>query len=91
LSYLGNSSENNNVLNYTASMFPIDQGYESLLPASDAPQCPRTLTSVTVILPMTSNDDEKLLEAIDNKKNVTLFANAGCAYTCPSKICYPRK
>ena len=43
----------------------------------------------TVILPMTSNDDEKLLKAIDNKKNITLFANAGCAYTCPSKICYP--
>ena len=43
----------------------------------------------TVILPMASNDDEKLLRAIDNKKNITLFANAGCAYTCPSKICYP--
>jgi len=43
----------------------------------------------TVILPMASNDDEELLKAIDNKKNITLFANAGCAYTCPSKICYP--
>ena len=43
----------------------------------------------TVILPMKSNDDEKLLKAIDNKKHVTLFANAGCAYTCPAKICYP--
>jgi hypothetical protein len=43
----------------------------------------------TVILPMASNDDEELLKAIENKKNITLFANAGCAYTCPSKICYP--
>jgi hypothetical protein len=43
----------------------------------------------TVILPMTSNDDEPFLMSIDNKKNITLFANAGCAYTCPSKICYP--
>jgi hypothetical protein len=43
----------------------------------------------TVILPMASNDDEELLNSIENKKNVTLFANAGCAYTCPSKICYP--
>jgi len=43
----------------------------------------------TVILPMASNDDEELLKAVDNKKNITLFANAGCAYTCPSKICYP--
>jgi hypothetical protein len=24
-----------------------------------------------------------------DKKNITLFANAGCAYTCPAKICYP--
>ena len=43
----------------------------------------------TVILPMASNDDEALLLSIENKKDVTLFANAGCAYTCPSKICYP--
>jgi hypothetical protein len=43
----------------------------------------------TVILPMVSNDDEVFLKAIDNKQNITLFANAGCAYTCPSKICYP--
>ena len=43
----------------------------------------------TVILPMASNDDEELLKAVDNKENITLFANAGCAYTCPSKICYP--
>jgi collagenase-like PrtC family protease len=42
----------------------------------------------TVILPMASNDDEALLKSIGNKKNITLFANAGCAYTCPSKICY---
>ncbi len=42
----------------------------------------------TVILPMTANDDENFLKAIDNKENITLFANAGCAYTCPSKICY---
>lgn len=41
----------------------------------------------TVILPMASNDDEDFLKAIDNKENITLFANAGCAYTCPSKIC----
>lgn len=43
----------------------------------------------TVILPMTANDDEQFLRAIHNKPQVTLFANAGCAYTCPSKMCYP--
>ena len=42
----------------------------------------------TAVLPMASNDDTEFLMAIDNKPNVTLFANAGCAYTCPSKICY---
>jgi len=43
----------------------------------------------TVILPMSANDDEVFLKSIDNKEHITLFANAGCAYTCPSKICYP--
>jgi hypothetical protein len=43
----------------------------------------------TVILPMASNNDEKFLKSIERKKDITLFANAGCALTCPSKICYP--
>jgi hypothetical protein len=43
----------------------------------------------TVILPMSSNNDEKFLKSIEPKTNITLFANAGCALTCPSKICYP--
>ena len=43
----------------------------------------------TVILPMSCNNDERFLKAIENKKIITLFGNAGCALTCPSKICYP--
>ena len=43
----------------------------------------------TVILPMSCNEDEEFLLSIENKKIITLFANAGCALTCPSKICYP--
>ena len=43
----------------------------------------------TVILPMSCNNDEDFLLSIKNKKIITLFANAGCALTCPSKICYP--
>ena len=43
----------------------------------------------TVILPMSANDDEEFLNSIDDKSFITLFANAGCALTCPSKICYP--
>jgi hypothetical protein len=43
----------------------------------------------SVVLPMRSNDDFEFLEKIEEKKRITLFANAGCALTCPSKICYP--
>lgn len=42
-----------------------------------------------VVLPMSSNEDFDFLGAIDAKDRITLFANAGCALTCPSKICYP--
>ncbi len=42
----------------------------------------------TVILPMESNEDEEFLLSIPGKERVMLFANAGSAMTCPSKICY---
>jgi hypothetical protein len=29
------------------------------------------------------------LEKIEAKDRITLFATAGCALTCPSKLCYP--
>lgn len=41
-----------------------------------------------VVLPMTSNEDLPFLESIADKGRITLFANAGCAFTCPSKTCY---
>jgi collagenase-like PrtC family protease len=43
----------------------------------------------TVVLPMRMNQDMEFLSAIAHKERITLFANAGCALTCPSKICYP--
>ena len=42
----------------------------------------------TVILPMSANEDEELLLSMPEKNRITLFANGGCALTCPSKICY---
>jgi hypothetical protein len=42
-----------------------------------------------VVLPMASNEDTAFLESIEARDRITLFANAGCAFTCPSKICYP--
>ncbi len=43
----------------------------------------------TIVLPMTSNNDEAFLQSIEDKSIIRLFANAGCALTCPSKMCYP--
>lgn len=42
----------------------------------------------TVVLPMVLNDDDGLLNSLQNKDRIRLFANAGCAYTCPARICY---
>lgn len=41
-----------------------------------------------IVLPATLNDDIEFLTAIEDKSAITLFANAGCAYNCPSRICY---
>jgi len=43
----------------------------------------------TVVLPMNLNQNLEFLKKTKNKKRITLFANAGCALNCPSKICYP--
>ncbi len=42
----------------------------------------------SVVLPMKLNEDFEFLEKIEVKDRITLFANAGCALTCPSKLCY---
>ena len=39
-----------------------------------------------VVLPMTANEDWPFLKSIEDKHRIMLFANAGCAFTCPSKI-----
>ena len=38
---------------------------------------------------MSANEDDAFLASIGDKARITLFANAGCALTCPSQICYP--
>lgn len=43
----------------------------------------------TVVLPMSLNQDPDFLRGIKQKARIRLFANAGCALNCPSKICYP--
>ena len=37
---------------------------------------------------MNVNSNLKLLESIEQKDRITLFGNAGCALTCPNRICY---
>ena len=43
----------------------------------------------TVVLPMECNENPAFLRGLAHKERIRLFANAGCALTCPSKICYP--
>lgn len=42
----------------------------------------------SVVLPMRLNEDLEFLEKIEAKDRIVLFANAGCALTCTSKLCY---
>lgn len=42
-----------------------------------------------VVIPMDMNDDDEFLEQLPEKHRMMLFANAACAYDCPSRICYP--
>jgi len=42
----------------------------------------------SVVLPMRLNEDFEFLRKIKQKDKIVLFANAGCALTCPSKLCY---
>jgi hypothetical protein len=42
----------------------------------------------TAILPMECCEQPEFLAGIERKERITLFANAGCALTCPARICY---
>jgi hypothetical protein len=43
----------------------------------------------TVVLPAKYSTEYKELSTLSDKGRITLFGVAGCAYNCPSKICYP--
>ena len=42
----------------------------------------------TAVLPMELNEDTRFLRKAPCKDRITLFGNAGCALTCPSRLCY---
>lgn len=44
----------------------------------------------TAVLPMDMNGDLKFLDEVKQKERITLFAVAGCAYTCPARTCYKK-
>lgn len=44
----------------------------------------------TVVIPMDLTEEPDFLAKIPNKERVTLFGNAGCALTCPARMCYTR-
>ena len=70
--------------------FPDYQVEASVLKEIDTPEkIDRALdTYDTVILPMNLNYKTDFLVSIGQKERVTLFGNAGCALTCPNRICY---
>ncbi len=41
-----------------------------------------------LVLPMELNDKDEFLNSLPCKDKIRLFCNAGCALTCPAKICY---
>ncbi len=41
-----------------------------------------------VVIPMDKNDDDHFLAKLPEKQRIILFANADCAYSCPSRNCY---
>ena len=42
----------------------------------------------TIVLPMPLCEDMDFLAGLEDKQRIRLFANAGCALTCPARICY---
>ena len=70
--------------------FPLYQIEASVLKEIDNPEAIERALELydTLILPMYLNYNTAFLSAIRNKDRITLFGNAGCALTCPRRICY---
>lgn len=70
--------------------YPLYQIEASILKEIDTQQRIKQALELydTVILPMNLNQNTGFLSQIENKENVTLFGNAGCALSCPDRICY---
>ena len=72
--------------------YPLYQLEASVIKNIDTPEKIDAALALydTVILPMRLNVQPEFLATIPaaTKKRITLFANAGCAFNCPVKLCY---
>jgi len=70
--------------------FPLYQIEASVLKEIDSQERIEEALEIydTLILPMYLNYNTAFLSAIRDKNRITLFGNAGCALTCPKRICY---
>ena len=41
-----------------------------------------------IVLPMNLNNNLEFLAKLEHKEKIILFGNAGCALSCPNRICY---
>jgi hypothetical protein len=81
---------NDQLATWIRSDFPLYQIEASVLKEIDSPEGIKRALELydNVILPMYLNYNTAFLSAIRNKDRITLFGNAGCALTCPRRICY---
>jgi hypothetical protein len=81
---------NDDFVKWVRTDFPLYKIEASILKEIDSIDKIKTAFELydTIVLPMNVNNNTKLLESIDQKHRITLFGNAGCALTCPNRICY---
>ncbi|MBI9052684.1 MAG: hypothetical protein JEY96_02635 [Bacteroidales bacterium] len=81
---------NDNFVRWIKKDFPLFRIEASILKEIDSLEKINEALELydTIVLPMNVNTNTKLLESIEQKDRITLFGNAGCALTCPDRICY---
>lgn len=83
---------NDNLARWIKRDFPAYQAEASILKEIDTHKKISEALDIydTVILPMNLNHKTEFLSAVEQKERITLFGNAGCALSCPDRICYRR-
>ena len=81
---------NDDLTSWTREDFPLYEIEASVIKNINTKRKLDTALEIydTVVLPMSSNQDIPFLESIEDKSRIRLFSNAGCALTCPARICY---